>query len=188
MVKRDQQILDAAERLFFERSFDGVGVDAIGKEAGVTGSAIYRHFEGKDEILSVLFGEAIDTLLQKVGEPEDDPRAELEHLVTAHVEFAVSHPRLAGIWAREQRALAEQYQRAIRRRQRRYIDRWVRCLDDCFPGHMREELLAVIRAVHALITSDAARPPGTKPVPGLATLLVGLTLGGLDTLATSRAR
>src|SRR5690349_6588366 len=47
-VARDEVILDAAEKLFFERGFNGVGVDEIGQVAGVTGSAIYRHFDSKD--------------------------------------------------------------------------------------------------------------------------------------------
>ena len=53
-MTRDDQILAAAEKLFFERSFDGVGVDEIGRVAGTSGSAIYRHFPSKDAILAAL--------------------------------------------------------------------------------------------------------------------------------------
>lgn len=67
-MERDERILEAAEMLFFERGFDGVGVDEIGQAAGVSGSAIYRHFQGKNEILATLFDRAIDALL--LGMPE----------------------------------------------------------------------------------------------------------------------
>jgi hypothetical protein len=48
-------ILAAAEELFFQRSFDGVGMDAIGRASGIVGSGLYRHFRGKNEILAALF-------------------------------------------------------------------------------------------------------------------------------------
>lgn len=180
---REQKILEAAEKLFAERSFDGVGVDAIGKEAGITGSAIYRHFANKDEILAVLFDQAIDALLLRIGEPLDDPEAELACLVRAHVEFAVSHQRLASISSREQHALTDIHQRNFRRRQRRYTDRWIQALDKRYPGHSREELVSTMRALHALIISDATRPPGGRRAPDLQTLLVNLALAALNGLA-----
>src|SRR6516165_11224966 len=80
-VTRDEQILAAAEKLFFERSFDGVGVDEIGKIAGTSGSAIYRHFPSKDAILAALFDKTLDTLVARIGEPEEDPRADVDKLV-----------------------------------------------------------------------------------------------------------
>jgi AcrR family transcriptional regulator len=184
-MKREQQILAAAEKLFHERSFDGVGVDAIGKEAGVTGSAIYRHFDSKDEILAVLFDQAIDALLVKVGERADDPREELNHLVRAHVEFALSHERLAGIWARELRALTGAKQRSFLRRQHRYVQRWVDCLAECFPRRSPDELVSAIRGVHAMVLSDATRPPGGKRAPHLHDLLTGLALAALESLESA---
>ena len=93
-VSRDEQILAAAERLFFERSFDGVGVDEIGKAAGTSGSAIYRHFPNKDAILAALFDKVLDTLLVRIGEPVDDPHADLERLLNAFTGLVASHERL----------------------------------------------------------------------------------------------
>lgn len=181
-MTREQQILDAAEKLFAERSFDGVGVDAIGREAGVTGSAIYRHFDGKDEILAALFDEATDELLLSVGEPVVDPREELARLVRAHVEFSVRRRRLSVVWQREQRALSGAHERSFRRRQRRYIDRWIDCLDRCYPGHERDTLVAAVRGVHALMFSDNGRPDGARPAPHLPELLTALATTALDSL------
>jgi AcrR family transcriptional regulator len=186
-VNREQKILEAAEKLFAERSFDGVGVDAIGKEAGVTGSAIYRHFANKDEILAVLFDQATDALLLRIGEPRQDPEAELAHLVRAHVEFSVGHQRLASIWEREQHALTAVNQRNFRRRQRRYTDRWIDALAKRYPDRSPEELVSAMRALHALITSDATRPPGGKRSPELETLLTDLALAALGGLTRTHA-
>ncbi|MFE2998624.1 TetR/AcrR family transcriptional regulator [Nocardia sp. NPDC059246] len=182
-VSREQRILEAAEKLFSERSFDGVGVDAIGKEAGVTGSAIYRHFSNKEEILAVLFDRVTDALMVRLGEPSHDPRDELARLVGAHVEFVVTHQRLAAIWAREQRTLTQANQRNLLRRQRQYTDRWITALDKCYPGHHRADLASTMRALHALITSDATRPPGGNRSPELQGLLANLALAALEGLS-----
>ncbi|MFE3000558.1 TetR/AcrR family transcriptional regulator [Nocardia sp. NPDC059246] len=186
-MNREEKILEAAEKLFSERSFDGVGVDAIGKEAGVTGSAIYRHFSNKDEILAVLFDRATDELLLRIGEPAHDPQEELVRLVNAHVEFAVTHQHLASIWSREQRTLTHVYKRNFLRRQRHYTDRWMKALDSCYPGHSTADLASTVRAMHALITSDATRPPGAKHSPELQSLLTNLALSALDGLAQPAA-
>ncbi len=54
-------ILDAAEKLFAEKGFDGTGLMDIANEAGVPKSLIYYYFESKDEILK----ELINRLLQE---------------------------------------------------------------------------------------------------------------------------
>lgn len=182
-MNREQLILQAAERLFAERSFDGVGVDAIARAAGIVGSGVYRHFASKEEILAALIDQATDALLTSIGEPRDDPREELHNLVESHVTFALTHDRLAYIWQREQHILTEDRQRSAIRRQRRYIDRWVACIDECYPGHSREELVATIRAMHALLTSDTTRPSGARRPQHLAELLVTLARASLDGLA-----
>ena len=115
-MTRDEKILAAAEKLFFERSFDGVGVDEIGKVAGSSGSAIYRHFPSKDAILAALFDKLLDTLLIRIGEPDDDPAADVQKLLRAFVSLVKSHERLVAIWLREQRSLAERYRGSVDQR------------------------------------------------------------------------
>lgn len=184
-MSREEQILDAAERLFAERSYDSVGVDAIGEEAGISGSAIYRHFSSKDEILASLIDRATDSLLVRANSPLDDPAAELTRLVEEHVGFSVDHRQLAGIWQREQRSLSIDRQRALQRRQKPYIEHWLQAIDACYPGHTVEERLSTIRALHALITSDATRPSGGRAADHLKDLLITLSMGALSALATS---
>lgn len=48
------RILDAAIKIFAEKSFEGARVDEIAKEASVPKSLIYYHFESKVKILEVL--------------------------------------------------------------------------------------------------------------------------------------
>jgi AcrR family transcriptional regulator len=181
-VGRDEKILEVAEELFFERSFDGVGVDEIGKAAGVTGSAIYRHFEGKNEILATLFDRAIDALLVGLEAPRNDPREELRHLVDTYVEFALAHRRLAGIWEREHRALAEPYKRRYQRRLRSYIGRWTDCLDKLYPGWPSDRLRTATRAVQALLVSDATRSGAAARSSDVGPFLADMAMRSLDAL------
>lgn len=53
------RILNAAARLFRESGYDGVGVDAIMNEAGLTAGGFYSHFSSKE----TLFAEAMATAL-----------------------------------------------------------------------------------------------------------------------------
>ncbi len=45
-----QQILDTATRLFAERGFEAVSIDAILTACGISKGALYHHFAGKDAV------------------------------------------------------------------------------------------------------------------------------------------
>jgi len=45
-----QRILEAAGRLFREKGFDGIGVDGIMQEAGLTHGGFYGHFGSKADL------------------------------------------------------------------------------------------------------------------------------------------
>ena len=68
------------------------------------------------------------------------------------------------------------------------LDRWVACLDACYPGHTREELLAAIRALHSLMTSDTTRRTGSKAAPRLPELLTALAMSAVEGLADPAGR
>jgi TetR/AcrR family transcriptional repressor of nem operon len=53
------RIVEAAARLFREHGFDGVGVDAIMREAGLTHGGFYGHFGSKDQLAA----EALESAL-----------------------------------------------------------------------------------------------------------------------------
>ena len=56
-----QRIVEAASRLFRDKGLDGVGVDAIMKEAGLTHGGFYGHFASKD----VLAAEATQYAIER---------------------------------------------------------------------------------------------------------------------------
>src|SRR5690625_368633 len=91
--RRREQLLATAGRLFADRGFAAVSLDEIGAEVGVTGQAIYRHFESKQDMLGVLIGQASQYLLtqgQQIEAEYADPFERLQHLVDLQTEFALN--------------------------------------------------------------------------------------------------
>ena len=188
-VKRDRKILLAAQRLFHERGFDAVGMDEVGETAGITGPAIYRHFSGKDELLGTLFDEAVSALLIRVGDDEfDDPWDELAFLAKVHAEFAYENQELAALLGREDRSLAEPYQRRHRRREGPYIERWIRVLGRCFPERTEEEWTSATFAIVHMLNSVGTWPRGSRRTELLPDLLADMAYGAAASLCGAARR
>lgn len=50
-ASRKAQLIDMAAQIFMEKGYKETGIEAILKQAGLTGPALYRHFTSKQEIL-----------------------------------------------------------------------------------------------------------------------------------------
>lgn len=179
--ERGEKILAAARRLFHERGFHAVSVDEIGAAAGATGAAIYRHFSGKEEILSTLFDAALDQYLLAIPDPGEDPLPAVEALVRGHLTFTVEHRELASLWAHEHRALNADDQRRLARRTRQYIDQWVSVLQRAFPHRPQADLRAAALAAIGTITSLAAGPSRTIG-PRESLIVCRMLVAGLGSL------
>ena len=71
-----QRILEAAGRLFREKGFDGIGVDGIMQEAGLTHGGFYGHFGSKADLADQACAAALGRTTEKweamaTGRPED---------------------------------------------------------------------------------------------------------------------
>ncbi len=103
---------------------DGAGLATmrrIAQEAGVTEAAIYRHFSGKDELISRLFALCADLLydfLARRAAGIDDPKRRLGELAAAFFDFAFEHPDeyslIVAVHNRQLRPLVEAGQRLPR--------------------------------------------------------------------------
>lgn len=54
------RIVETASRLFREKGFDGVGLDDIMKEAGLTHGGFYGHFESKEDLAAEAVARALE--------------------------------------------------------------------------------------------------------------------------------
>jgi AcrR family transcriptional regulator len=182
---RKREILDAALELFGERGFAATGIDAIGERAGIHGPNIYKHFSGKGELLATLIDEAMDHLLELTGGEPGDPSAELDRLIDGHIAFALADRRLLAVYAQDARSLPDSDRRRARRRQRRYVDRWVEVLGRCHPGREPEELEVAAHGAIGLIQSVVNWPEPLLAQVGVDELIAACVRSGLDGLAAS---
>lgn len=61
-------IVAAAGRKMRETGFDGIGVDGLMREAGLTSGAFYTQFGSKKELLLAVLGDGLEDLQQLFGE------------------------------------------------------------------------------------------------------------------------
>lgn len=165
---RRQDILGAAARLFAERGFPGVGVDEIGAAVGITGPGLYRHFKGKQAMLSELLV-GISERLWEEGRRRvrqaADPADALASLVSWHVEFALDSPDLITLHGRELPHLPDEERKLVRRLQRQYVELWVAVVRDALDAaHETPVAKASVRAtVHAVFGLLNSTPYSTAP-------------------------
>ncbi len=62
IMKTKDRILTAALELFAQKGYDGVGIREIASAVGVRGSALYKHFSSKEEILNAVVQTASDRI------------------------------------------------------------------------------------------------------------------------------
>ena len=170
---RREEILATAARLFARDGFHGVSIDELGAAVGISGPALYRYFPSKESILSAMLVDISQRLLEGGRQ-----RAEsLEGLIDFHVDFALDHPDLIDVQARDLAAVPEDDRRAVRRYQAQYVDLWVRALVDQRPGLSEDRGRAAVHAAFGLINSTphSARLARKE----MAILLQGMTRAAL---------
>lgn len=186
-MERERAILDAAAELFYESGFHGVGMDAIGKRAGLSGPAIYRTFAGKDEILATLLHETLDHLITSSALVSDDPQQDLDDLVRHEVAVTIANRHLISIYQREVRSLVEPWRRQYLRRMQTYAARWETAVGRCYPEASAARVAVGAQAVLGLIHSVTYWPSSTLGSAALPDVLHDLALGSLAALSDAGA-
>jgi TetR/AcrR family transcriptional regulator, transcriptional repressor for nem operon len=83
-----QRILAAAGSLFREHGIDGIGVDAVMKQAGLTHGGFYLHFPSKEALAAEVSQSLLETAAAKWDEISRDPDrgAALESIVRYYLD------------------------------------------------------------------------------------------------------
>lgn len=192
-VRRREAIVAAASGLIAERGYAAVGMDDIGAAAGVTGPAIYRHFDSKAAVLAEVFERVIDSLIDAVTphaaesdgagsanstiEPVDAARA-LTEAIDRYATGVSARRRLIAVFLREVHHLpAEQGERLVTS-QRHLIGRWRELLAAAHPDWSVQRVRTAVHGAFGLLNSV-----GTYESPltdaELAAELTGLTRAAL---------
>ena len=192
-MNRREQILATAAELFAEHGYHGVSIADLGAAVGVTGPALYKHFRGKQAILSEMLVSISDELLtegrRRVRDAET-PEDALAALIDWHVSFALAHEPLIVVQDRDWSALPVESRERVRDTQRKYVEVWVKVLrkihDDLPPQRAR----AMVHAGFGLINStphSAIAPTEvmTEVLAGMArAALTATPVGAMVTSAT----
>lgn len=177
---RRAEILQTASELFARNGFHGVSMDELGAAAGVSGPALYRYFPGKEAILSAMLIDISERLLaggrQRVASARTPSQA-LRTLVDFHVDFALDHPDLIDVQARDLDAMPDADRRAVRRLQAQYVSLWVDALVGERPEMSPERARASAHAAFGLINSTPHSARLSRPE--MAGLLRAMALSAL---------
>jgi TetR/AcrR family transcriptional regulator, transcriptional repressor for nem operon len=82
-----RKILEAASRLFREKGFDGIGVDAIMNEVGLTAGGFYSHFDSKEALFAEALGNAYDSRSKSLqaSHKSNDHAEQLQNLIYGYL-------------------------------------------------------------------------------------------------------
>ncbi len=159
-IETRQRILTAAGHLFREHGVDGVGVDAVMKEAGLTHGGFYLHFPSKD----ALAAEVSQSLLEQAARRWDglsrsgERAAALEAIVRSYLE----PERVASAQCCPLTTLGPDVARRAASRQaiggalRGMVEALGRCLED---GTRQDALAALSTMVGAAVLARLADDP-----------------------------
>jgi len=90
-----RKLFDAAMDLIGERGFTEASVDEIVHRAGVAKGTVYYHFTGKADLVEALIADRLRPLVVSfttaAQKNATDPRAAIEALVRAELEFLLEH-------------------------------------------------------------------------------------------------
>jgi AcrR family transcriptional regulator len=155
-VSRRDQILETAADLFASRGFHGVSVAEIGRACGVSGPALYKHFDSKDAVLAAMLIGISERLLDegraRVAQARS-ARDALESLVDWHVDFALRHRSLIVVQERDWPSLPPTARERVRHLQREYVDLWAAQLRREHRGLHTDRARAMAHAAFGLINS-----------------------------------
>jgi AcrR family transcriptional regulator len=90
LVGTREQIVDAANRLFYEQGFERTSFAAIGEAVGISRGNFYYHFKTKDEILEAVIQARLASTRQMLAEWSDGATGPLER-VQRFVEIVITN-------------------------------------------------------------------------------------------------
>ena len=89
----EQKILDAAEKLFLEKGFNGTSTTDIAREVGCNQALVHYYYRTKDRLFNQIYLNKIDSLLEYIDvyQYDGDVVKGLSTLVNMYFEFLSTH-------------------------------------------------------------------------------------------------
>lgn len=116
---KEQAILEAAEREFMSKGFDGARTTSIAEAAGVTHAMLHYYFRSKENIFERIFDEKMQLLSQSVLEAFEQEGLSLQDRlrkgIVNHFDFVAKHPGLPRFIVNEVMSRPERHKMMQRR-------------------------------------------------------------------------
>lgn len=182
---RRREILDVAERLFWEKGFHATSMEDVADAIGLTKPAIYHYFASKDDILLEIRQSIMDEMLELtdgVLQADGEPIDKLRNVLVSHTEVVLRRRRANKVYHEEAGSLPAGRERGTRAAERAYED-VVRGLyaEGVVDGHLRD----VDPGIGVAVLMGAInwsyrwfRPRGALRAPEMAELIVSILLEG----------
>ena len=95
---KEQQILEAAEREFLEKGYDGARTTSIAKAAGVTHAMLHYYFRTKEllfeRFIDKKMSEVVPLLMHLFGNSDLPLVERIEETISVHFDFIATNPDL----------------------------------------------------------------------------------------------
>jgi AcrR family transcriptional regulator len=114
--RRQQEILDAAARVFHEKGYDSTSIQDIAGEVGILKGSLYYYISSKEDLLFEIIERTHREGLENVNralESEGDALEKLRTVIVAHLTFLAENLVRVGVFLHEFRALGEERRRRI---------------------------------------------------------------------------
>lgn len=185
---RREELLEIAAELFAQQGFAAVTVDSLGAAAGVSGPALYHHFENKEAMLGeMLVGTSHHLLAGARALRESVPSDHLlAELIAMRVDFAVDHRALISVESRDLNNATPEDRQRVQQLQEQYVDIWVDALIARRPGFTPSTARPVVHAVLGLINSTPASP--RTPLTKMASMLRSMATAAVDAVDDGEPR
>ncbi|TSD98059.1 TetR/AcrR family transcriptional regulator [Skermania sp. ID1734] len=111
-ANRRELILEAAGELFYRNGYPNVGVGDIAEAVAIGPSALYRHFNNKQDLLREVVARALATLQATITEMSAETAPDIATVLATTL---LEHRRIGVLWRREARHLTVEARSELRR-------------------------------------------------------------------------
>jgi len=137
-----EKILDAAERLFAQRGFSGIGMREVAEAAGLGKSSLFHHFHSKADLYAAVVGRILDLFDQRLTAAlaaGGDPIARFDRWIDTLIDTLSAHPTAARLLLR---SLFEDDELAGTSEEEQRVDRTIKRMFTAIGNLLREGMEA----------------------------------------------
>jgi len=122
--QRKRRIVDAAIKVFHQKGYRAATLDDVANELGLTKAAIYHYVSSKENLLSIIYMQALENYFanaHKISELDLPPPEKMRFFIRNHIRHvAVENLAMLAVFLTEENQLPEEDYRKIRQEKRKY--------------------------------------------------------------------